>query len=68
MERARLEPQILVREMLPSEERAVRELFKRSLGFLDRLFFLLAFREALGGAAKDRGGCLVAVCDGAIVG
>lgn len=63
-----MEPQILVREMLPSEERAVRELFKRSLGFLDRLFFLLAFREALGGAAKDRGGCLVAVCDGAIVG
>jgi len=63
-----LEPKILVREILPGEEKAVRELFKRNLGPIDRLFFLLAYREALKSALKQRGNCLVAVCEEIVVG
>lgn len=37
-----LDPDFSVREMLSDEEKEVRELFKRSLGLIDRLFFLLA--------------------------
>jgi len=63
-----LGPQNFVREILPGEEKAVRELFKRSLGPIDRLFFLLAFRDALRSALEQRGTCLVVVSNGRVVG
>jgi len=61
-------PEIFVREILLGEEKMVEELFKRSLGPIDGFFFRLAFREALNSALKQQGTCLVAVCEGMIVG
>ncbi len=62
------EMQALVREMLPGEKAEVEGLFSRSLGLVDRIFFLLSFEDALKSAQKQRGGSLVAVHGGRIVG
>jgi len=64
----RLEPKISVHEMLSEEERAVRKLFKKNLGYIDRFFFGLAFRDALKSTLKQQGGCLVAMYEGRVVG
>lgn len=60
--------QAFVREMLPGEKADVEGLFGRSLGLVDRIFFLLSFEDALKGAKRRSGGSLVAVYDGRIVG
>jgi Zn-dependent protease/RimJ/RimL family protein N-acetyltransferase len=62
------EAQVLVREMLPGEEAEVEALFGRSLGLVDRVVFLISFEDALKGAQKHGGGCLVAILGGRIVG
>jgi len=54
--------------MLPSERADVERLFSSSLGLVDRIGFQLSFENALKNAQKQRGGCLVAVLDGRIVG
>lgn len=59
---------IHVREMLPVEERSIRELFEKNLGVIDQLFFHLSFRNALKSARKQQGTTLVATYDGKIVG
>jgi Zn-dependent protease/predicted N-acetyltransferase YhbS len=63
-----LKMKVLVREMLPSERVDVEGLFSSSLGLVDRIGFQLSFENALKDAQKQRGGCLVAVLDGQIVG
>jgi Zn-dependent protease/GNAT superfamily N-acetyltransferase len=63
-----LDHEILVREMLSGEEDKVRDFFEGNLGVIDRVFFLLAFRDALKSAPKQLGTSLVAVFDGEIVG
>jgi len=59
---------IAVRELLPGEEKTVRDFYRQSLGLIDGLIFQLAFRDALKSAAKRRGTTLVAVFDGRCVG
>jgi len=50
-----VDSEVSVREMLPGEERAVRELFKRSPGLIDSLFFLLTFTDAVRSAIEQQG-------------
>jgi GNAT superfamily N-acetyltransferase/Zn-dependent protease len=59
---------VLVREMRSSERADVEELFSRSLSLINRIVFQLAFENALKYTQKQSGGCLVALCDGRIVG
>jgi len=63
-----LDHEILVREILPGEESKVRDFFERNLGVIDRIFFPLAFRDALKSAREQLGTSLVAVYNGEIVG
>ncbi len=57
-----------VREILPSEKEDVEEFFKRNLGPIDRVFFHLAFEDAIKSALKQVGTSLLAVYEGKIVG
>ncbi|MEM2239521.1 MAG: GNAT family N-acetyltransferase [Candidatus Bathyarchaeia archaeon] len=59
---------IIVREMQPSEKKAVGELFKRSLSIIDRVIFQLAFEDTQRRARKQNGGTLIAEYDRKIVG
>ncbi|MCX8183423.1 MAG: GNAT family N-acetyltransferase [Crenarchaeota archaeon] len=58
----------VVREMQPGEEKEVKNLFRKSLGIIDRIAFQISFGEALKSARKRCGGTLVAEFDGKIVG
>ena len=60
--------EIFVREILHSEESKVRDFFERNLGIIDRIIFLLAFRDALKSALKQLGTTLIAVRNREIVG
>ena len=62
-----MDHKVSIREILPGEERGVREFFERNLGLIDR-FFAVAFGDALKSALKKLGTSLVAVCKGKIVG
>lgn len=60
--------QVLVREMQPEEKRDVENLFARSLGITDRIFFQLSFESVQKSVKKQGGGTLVADYGGKIVG
>lgn len=63
-----LKATVSIREILPNEEKEVRELYQKSLGPIDELFFLLAFKDALKCRREQRGTNLVALLDGRVVG
>ena len=63
-----LDAEVTVREILPDEERAVRDFLERNLNPIDGLFFSLGFGDALRSARKQLGTSLVAECEGRIVG
>lgn len=63
-----MDNKIAVREMMQGEESKVQDFFERNLSVIDRLFFFLAFKDALKSALKQQGTSLVAECKGAIVG
>jgi len=66
--RCQLDHEIFVREILHGEESKIQDFFERNLGFIDRIFFPLAFKDALKSARKQLGTSLVSVCNGEIVG
>ena len=63
-----LDAEVTVREILPDEERAVREFLESNLNRIDGLFFGLGFSDALKSARKQLGTSLVAVSEGRVVG
>ena len=62
------ETQIHIRVMLPGEKSEIEELFDRSLGLLDKIFFQLTLEGALKRAKKQVGGSLVGILNDRIVG
>jgi len=63
-----LNGEVVIREMLRTEEEDVRRFFERNLGPIDNFFFNLSFREALKSSSRQLGASLVAEYQGKIVG
>ena len=62
-----MDSEIHVREILPSEENSIRELFERNLS-IDQEFFHLAFSDALKRALNQQGANLTAMHSEQVVG
>ncbi len=63
-----IDSELVIREMIPGEEDEVRNLYKKNLGIIDRLIFLLGFSGILKYIEKKEGACLVGLYDNKIVG